>query len=322
MKRLNRLGVRLAIDDFGTGHSSLAYLGNCRNPASSKGGPGLRARHRGEHGGLGHRPGGDRPGQYHGHRDRGRGRGDQGPGRRAPPATAATWRRATISRRRCGPGSSTRSWPVCSLPAMLPRPPGYLVTRRDRRDLLSLTPTTTRPRGAGTSHGARISRSLPVISPLPESSERSLPVPCRQSTGWAAIRVKCAWWRCGGGPSGRRELVPPEVPHWVADQAVGVLAEGGHALAGLSRARSVPPRRAERGQRSGVATPRPARSCGGRGRAAGPNRCCQDRTTAKQQQAPPRSARTWPTTRCTARSRPGSLVQAAVRRRTGVPCRR
>ena len=106
MKKLNRLGVRLAIDDFGTGHSSLG-VPQAVPGARGEGGPRLRPGRRREPGGLGDRPGRHRPGQRHGHIGGGRGRGDQGPGRRAEDARLPGWRRASTSRSRFAPRSST-----------------------------------------------------------------------------------------------------------------------------------------------------------------------------------------------------------------------
>lgn len=121
--------------------------------------------------------------------------------------------------------------------------------------------------------------------------------------------MKCAWWRCGGGPSGRRELVRPEVPHWVADQALGVLAEGGHA-AQVGAEREV----FRRDTLSVVTAAKFLITTGSlalRRESAWPawprsSTCWRPRRARPPAPARPRSARTWPTTRCTARSRPGS----------------
>ena len=113
------------------------------------------------------------------------------------------------------------------VPAMLPNAPA-----------VSLPPGSARPAQLDAHHHQGRGQHQPRREDeqvatghftAPEFSERSLPVRAVSQPAADAIRVKCAWWRCGGGPSGRRELVPPEVPYLVADQALGVLAEGGHA---------------------------------------------------------------------------------------------
>ena len=207
MKRLNRLGVRLAIDDFGTGHSSLAYLkqfpvhevkvdrvfvqgiaestvdsaivqavidlANAMGIATVAEGVETR----------------DQVAEL----------------RRLGCDVAQGYYFSPPLRAREFDEELARHF----VPAMLPNAPA-----------ISLPPGSARPAQLDAHHHQGRGQHQPRREDeqvatghftAPESSERSLPVRAVSQPAADAIRVKCAWWRCGGGPSGRRELVPPEV---------------------------------------------------------------------------------------------------------------
>jgi EAL domain len=212
MKRLNRLGVRLAIDDFGTGHSSLAYLKQF--PV--------------------HEVKVDRvfvPGIAESTVDSAIVQAVIDLANAMGIATVAEGvetRDQVAELRRLGcdvaqgyyfsPPLRAREFDEKLarhfVPAMLPNAPA-----------ISLPPGSARPAQLDAHHHQGRGQHQPRREDeqvatghftAPESSERSLPVRAVSQPAADAIRVKCAWWRCGGGPSGRRELVPPEVPYLVA----------------------------------------------------------------------------------------------------------
>ena len=194
MKRLNRLGVRLAIDDFGTGHSSLAYLKQF--PV--------------------HEVKVDRvfvPGIAESTVDSAivqavidlaNAMGI------ATVAEGAETRDQVAELRRLGcdvaqgyyfsPPLRAREFDEKLarhfVPAMLPNAPA-----------ISLPPGSARPAQLDAHHHQGRGQHQPRREDeqvatghftAPESSERSLPVRAVSQPAADAIRVKCAWWRCGG----------------------------------------------------------------------------------------------------------------------------